>query len=304
MRFIPTTHMQAGGCVVATSNGGVSGSFTSGSETFVYHEFTSSAVNSDATFLFTVSEGFTNRARFILVGGGGAGGWDGQLATGRGGGGGGGSVIDRTGQLYAGTYQLRVGKGGDPADADHPLNPTYNGGDGGFTEVRDGPYAVPNLLRANGGEGGYGDSTDTGTYLHGGDSGNGNSGGSRGGGIYAGGGGGFTSAGSNGIDGAAQNYTGNGGTGTTITLPYNSSAWNGTSKGVGGGGAGYTESTGESITQGTGSDGGGDGTDDGERYTGGGGGGAKDFAATPPAGIGCSGGDGILIIYYPTGSCS
>jgi len=305
MRFIPITHMQSGQCMEATSNGGVSGSFTSGSETYVYHEFTSPAVNTSGSFQFTVTKGFTNRARLVVIGGGGGGGWDGTLNAGRGGGGGGASVINQVGQLYQGTYSIMVGQGGDPADADNvtPVLRTYNGGDGGFSEILGGPYTGTDRLKSLGGEGGYGDATDSGTYLFGGDSANGNSGGSRGGSVYAGGGGGFTTAGSNGIDGASENYTGNGGLGTTINLPYTSPSWGAASKGVGGGGAGYTESTGESITQGSGSDGGGSGTVDGERYSGGGGGGARDFPATPPAGEGTTGGDGIVIIYYPTGSC-
>ena len=71
MRFIPSTHMQTGGCMEATANGGVSGSFTSGSEGWAYHEFTCADVNTTETFQFTVTKGFTNRARLVVIGGGG-----------------------------------------------------------------------------------------------------------------------------------------------------------------------------------------------------------------------------------------
>lgn len=300
MRFIPSTHMQAGGCMSATANGGVSGSFVSGSQTYVYHEFKLSNRNVSETFLFTVEKGFTTRARFILIGGGGGGGFNGAGSYGLGGGGGGSDVIDYTGQLYTGDYQLRVGHGGLPAEPDDPITPTYNGGDGDYTEVLGGPYVSTARLRAVGGDGGYGDNSVGSTYLHGGDSGNGNTGGSNFG-NNAGGGAGFSSNGVNGTSARA----GNGGTGTTITLPYSSPGWGGTSEAVGGGGGGSADS---GDIQGTGTDGGGNGGridtgtgQDGTRYTGGGGGGSANFASVPRDGT--QGGDGILIIYYPTGSC-
>lgn len=288
--------MQAGGCMEATANGGVSGSFVSGSETYVYHEFTSSAVNTTETFQFIVTKGFTNRARLVVIGGGGGGGWDGTGNLGNGGGGGGAVVVNKTGQLFQGTYSIQVGAGGAPPDADHPTTPTYNGGTGDYSEILGGPYIGTSRLRANPGEGGYGDVADP-SYLHGGDSGNGNTGGTNSG-NYGGGGAGFTSNGVNGVNLKA----GNGGTGTTVTLPYTSPSWSTTSKGVGGGGGAAIDGR-SSTEQGYGNDGGGGFSGDGDRYSGGGGGGGRDFPATPPAGIGCSGGDGIVIIYYPTGSC-
>ena len=308
MRFIPTTFMQSGDCVKAYSNGSISGSFVSGSEIYEYHEWRLSDRNVSETFQLNVVEGFTNHARAIVIAGGGGGGWDGTLNSGRGGGGGAGQVFDIHNLVLYPTavpYQLRVGHGGLPADADNsnPALRTYNGGDGDYTEILGGIYVTDSKIRALGGAGGYGDASQTGTYLHGGDSGNGFTGGVNDG-LYAAGGAGISGDGGDGIDGASQNYTGDGGAGITINLPYTSPTWGDTTQGdIGGGGAGFTESTGESITQGTATDGGGDGTDDGERHTGGGGGGARDFFAIPPAGEGTQGGDGFLIIYYPITNC-
>lgn len=302
MRFTPSTFLGSQGeCVIAHANGSVSGSFTSGSRDFIYHEFKLSDVHTSQGFQLIVERGYTRDARVIIIGGGGAGGWDGTLNYGRGGGGGGGNVLDfHNIFLSPNTYNIYVGHGGLPADADNPSTPTYNGGNGDFSR-----FWGPSIdLQANGGDGGFGNAGDTGTYLHGGDSGNGFIGGTRGGAIYAGGGAGCTSDGGNGIDGASNNYTGDGGFGKTITLPYTSPSWSSNVKGTGGGGAGYTESTGETIIQGQGNDGGGGPTADGQRYTGGGGGGGKEFAATPPAGIGTSGGDGFIIVYYPVSDCN
>jgi len=298
MRFIPTTHMQSGECMEVTANGGVSGSFTSGSEGWAYHEFACADVNTTETFQLTVTKGFTNRARLVVIGGGGGGGWDGTGNLGNGGGGGGAAVINRTGQLFQGTYSIQVGAGGAPPDADNVSPPlrTYNGGNGDYSEILGGPYTGTDRLKSLGGKGGYGAVADP-LYLHGGDSATGFTGGTNSG-LWAGGGGGFTSNGSNGV----SNKAGNGGTGTTVTLPYTSPSWLTTSKGVGGGGGAARDGV-SSIEQGYGQDGGGGFSGDGDRYSGGGGGGGRDFPATPPGGIGCSGGDGIVIIYYPTGSC-
>lgn len=304
MRFIPATFMQSGECVKAYSNGSASGSFVSGSDVFYYHEWKLSNRDVSETFELEVLSGFTSKARAVLIAGGGGGGWDGQYNSGAGGGGGAGQVIDRHNIILYPTsvpYQIRVGHGGLPADADNP-NPTfrtYNGGDGDYTEILGGVLNI----RAEGGDGGYGiGNTPSSLNYDGGNSGNGFLGGVSAG-RYGGGGGGATSDGGPGQDGPSQNYTGDGGTGIIINLPYNSPTWGDTSKGVGGGGAGYAEDIGESITNGTAVDGGGAGTVDGERYTGGGGGGGRDFPATPPAGIGTEGGDGVLIIYYPITNC-
>ena len=297
--------MQTGGCMEATANGGVSGSFTSGSEEWVYHEFTCAAVTSSETFQFTVTKGFTDRARFVVIGGGGGGGWDGQGTYGiRGGGGGGAAVINRTGQLFQGTYSIQVGAGGEPADADNanPALRTFNGGDGDYSEILGGPYTGTDRLKSLGGEGGFGDSSVPATYGDGGDSGTGFLGGQYNA-NGSGGGAGATSNGGVAFFNGSDNQGGAGGTGKTISLGYTSPTFGTSTISVGGGGGGI------GYDPGVGTDGGGQSAgafstaDDGGRHTGGGGGGGEDFAATPPAGIGTTGGDGIVIIYYPTGSC-
>ena len=302
MRFIPTTHMASQGeCITAYANSGVSGSFVSGSRTFRYHEFTCPNVSSSLNTQFVIESGFTKDARVIMIAGGGGGGWNGTDMYGLGGGGGGGEVIDLHNVfLYPSTYSVYVGHGGDPADADNP-NPvyrTFNGGDGDFSRIISNIYT----LQVNGGKGGYGDNRQPGTYLHGGNSGNGFTGGVNDG-YNSGGGAGVTS---NGLPGTSSGG-GNGGDGLTITLPYTSPTYGSTTKDVGGGGGGSADF---SDNIGLGRDGGGNGGrrdttngDTGERYTGGGGGGSKDYAATPPAGIGTRGGDGIIIIYYPITDC-
>jgi len=295
-----------GECIIATANGGVSGSFTSGSRTFKYHEFSLSNRDVSETFQLNIEKGYTRDARVLLIAGGGGGGWDGTGTYGKGGGGGAGQVIDRHDiTLYPNTYSLRVGHGGLPADADNtnPANRTFNGGNGDYTELLGGIYTSDNKIRALGGEGGYGDSNDFGNYLHGGDSGNGFTGGLNDGNFLAGGGAGNTSNGEDGDDGPSTDKGGDGGSGLTITLPYTSIIWSSSTKDVGGGGGG---SAWLDDVRGVGQDGGGDSAredtqtaDDGERYTGGGGGGGRESAS----GDGTQGGDGILIIYYPITDC-
>lgn len=309
MRFIPTTFMQSGDCVKAYSNGSASGSFTSGSDVFQYHEWKLSDRNVSETYQLVVTQGFTSRARAVLIAGGGGGGWNGQGSYGLGGGGGAGQVIDTHNlQLYPTTYSLRIGHGGLPADADNtnPALRTYNGGDGDYTEINGGSYTGGSVLRAIGGDGGYGDQSQTGTYLHGGDSGNGFTGGANDG-NYAGGGAGASQIGEDGQDTPSTDRGGNGGNGVTITLPFTSNIWGSTSKAVAGGGGGSADF---SNTQGFGTHGGGNGSrkdaqagTDAERYTGAGGGGGANFAYTPPNGEGTQGGDGVLIIYYPITNC-
>lgn len=299
-----------GECIIASANSGVSGSFVSGSRTFRYHEFTCPNVSSSLNTQFVIESGFTKDARVIMIAGGGGGGWDGNGNYGLGGGGGGGEVIDLHDVfLYPSTYSVYVGHGGDPADADNP-NPllrTFNGGDGDFSRIIGGIYTSGDL-QADGGKGGYGDQTDLGTYLHGGDSGNGFTGGLNDGNQLAGGGAGASQNGEDANNTPSTDYGGDGGAGVTISLPYTSPTYGSTTKDVGGGGGGSVALT--SQVKGFGTHGGGDGGksdvddgDSGERYTGGGGGGSKEFAASAPNGIGTRGGDGIIIIYYPITDC-
>lgn len=306
MRFIPLTFMQSGDfCVEATaSNGVISGSFTSGSETYNYYEFGSgSSRDSNQSYQFEITSGYTNRARLIVIGGGGGGGWDGLFSYGnKGGGGGAGAVlVNNEGTLYPATYSITKGRGGDFADADAPSNPTFDGGNGGYSQIDGGAYTLSDKIRANGGEGGFGDSSNPGTYGHGGDSGqpfNGaadNANGSGGGGGAA----------SDGFQAASDTTGGLGGTGKSIVLGYTSPTLGVSTIQVGGGGVGIG-----GTKQGLGQYGGGTGADNnspadsGDRHTGGGGGGGADFPYTPPNGQGTQGGDGLVIIMFPTGSCS
>lgn len=298
MRFTPSTFLGSQGeCVIAHASGSVSGSFTSGSRDFIYHEFRLGAnPEIPQSFQLIVERGYTRDARVIVIGGGGAGGWDGTGNTGNGGGGGGGNVLDfHNVFLSPNTYNIYVGNGGIHADADevNPAFRTYNGGDGDFSRF----WGQNVNIQANGGKGGYGDQSDVGTYLDGGNSGNGFLGGQRI--ATAGGGAGCTSNGTNGV----LYNTGDGGSGSVINLPYYSPTWNSTSKAVGGGGGGCTDGA-LTQEQGYGRDGGGNFTGDGHRYTGGGGGGGKEYAATPPAGVGTTGGDGFVIVYYPVTDCN
>lgn len=299
MRFIPTTHMQSGDvCVAVNSNGGVSGSFTSGSETWNYHEYSSSARTVNDTFQFELTKGFTRRMRVILIGGGGAGGNNGTGGVYNSGGGGGAGAVNifNDVQTFAGNlYTITVGRGGERPDPGH-TTPTYNGGDGGYSRFTDNNL----ILNADGGDGGHGNSTpflDT----DGGDSGNNFTGGSDATVNRGGGGAGSTANGGN-ADGSL-NEGGDGGAGQTINLPYTSPTFGTANINVGGGGGGGIIG---STIEGTATDGGGRGaadtntSDSGDRYTGGGGGGGDENASQT---YGSYGGDGCVIILYPTGSC-
>lgn len=304
MRFIPATHMGSGEvCVESTANGGVSGSFLSGSETYNFHEFTSSNNITTTGFQFQITNGFTQRARIIVVAGGGAGGETGTGGTYHsGGGGGGGQVLDiKNVNLFPNQiYQIQVGKGGDAAVPADPVTPTYNGGDGDSSRFYFGDLDIT----AQGGEGGYGEGLQIGD---GGDSGAGFTGGN--GNSNDGGGGAGNTA--NGQNPPSSNHAGDGGAGTTLVLGYTSPAFGASTVGVGGGGGGATKFGSTNSDRGFGTDGGGNGSytndrsDDGSRHTGGGGGGGEHVTrvSPPPYSEGSEGGDGIVIVMYPTGSC-
>ena len=308
MRFIPTTFMQSGEfCVKAEVSGTniASGSFVSGSETWLYYEFGSGSLRTATeTFQLEITQGYTTRARFIVIGGGGGGGWNGLGTYGtRGGGGGAGDVkVVNNGVLYPGIYSIQKGRGGTYADADNPTTPTYNGGTGAFSEINGGVYVLTETIKANGGEGGFGDESDTGTRGDGGDSGAGYLGGQNNS-DGSGGGAGATEDGFQATNPGTPKG-GEGGDGVVINLPYTSPTFNSTLLSVGGGGGGTSADGGVGVR------GGGDGSgttnagDSGDRYTGGGGGGGADFAYTPPNGQGTQGGDGVVIVMFPTGSCS
>lgn len=305
MRFIPTTHMQSGNpCVASIANGGVSGSFTSASVTYNYHEFTSSDVGTTESYTFEITKGFTKQARVIVVGGGGSGG---ATSAFLGGAGGGGNVLDETNvqleQNY--TYQIQVGKGGDAAFPGKSFpNATQNGANGDSSRFFVGTLIN---LTAQYGEGGNGNSTPT-TNTNGGDSGGGFLGGDDNGINFGGGGAGATQDGEDAGDGGT-NTAGDGGDGVTLNLGYTSPTFGTSTIGVGGGGGGAT--TGTAFDTGIGADGGGNGAfnaqaqaQDGDRHTGGGGGGGLERDLPDPEDDrGSIGGDGIVIVIYPTGSC-
>ena len=302
MRFIPTTQMQSGDpCVASSANGGVSGSFTSASVTYNYHEFTSSDVNTTEGFLFQITRGYTQKARVIVVGGGASGGATSQF---QGGGGGGGNVLDQTNvHLYpTNTYQIQVGKGGDAAypGAGIPTEQGLNGDSSRFFQLPQINYT------AQYGEGGDANEPPNFGY-DGGTSGGGFVGGSDAAANYGGGGGGASAVGQS----ATFSQAGDGGAGYTINLGYTSPTFGTSTISVGGGGGGALgNGVGTAADRGFGTDGGGNGngggfrTEDGTRHSGGGGGGGLVIDAIDPNDDrGSIGGDGIVIVIYPTGSC-
>lgn len=304
MRFIPATHMGVGDvCVQANVNGGVSGSFTSGSQTWMYHEFTSSLRTQNTNFSFELISGYSQDARVILVAGGGGGGNTGTGGTYNAGGGGGAGEVQvfNNVNLFTGVlYTVRVGRGGEAPEPDHPSTPTYTGGVGGDSRFFVGGSGFD--YTATGGEGGHGNASP---YLDsdGGDSGNGYAGGNDAGTSVGGGGAGSTQNGHNAVSLGSEG--GDGGNGQTIILPYTSPTFGSSNIGVGGGGGGGTAL---SNTEGIGFFGGGRGSsnantaENADRYTGGGGGGGDAVAGVSE--LGAYGGDGLVIIMYPTGSCS
>jgi hypothetical protein len=107
--------------------GDIVGTFTSASQDYKYHIFTSSSAEFNCT-------GYTNTAKCILVGAGGGGG----NSTYRGGGGAGGVAIKRNLELY-GTYNVTVGQGRSASN------------DGQDTVLSYRSNYIPNQIRAIGG---------------------------------------------------------------------------------------------------------------------------------------------------------
>jgi hypothetical protein len=194
--------------------GDIVGTFTSASQDYKYHIFTSASAELNCT-------GYTNTAKCILVGAGGGGG----NSTYRGGGGAGAVAIKRNLELY-GTYNISVGQGRSAAN------------EGEDTVLSFRSNYIPNQIRAIGGGRGasFSDSATTGGSGGGGSANTshltgagseepsvssgyanydvyfGNSGGNGDSGTSThGGGGGAGSAGANGTAG------GTGGTGYTLT---------------------------------------------------------------------------------------
>ena len=86
-----------------SATGGTVSTFTSGSDTYVYHTFTDSGT-------FTVINGTTNTAQVLVVGGGAGSPQDGGFNNK--GGGGGGANYSQSVTLSAGSYTITVGNGG------------------------------------------------------------------------------------------------------------------------------------------------------------------------------------------------
>lgn len=232
----------------------------------------------------------TGTVAVLVVAGGGAGGDGGSLGVGGGGGGGGGYQASSTFPVTAQAYSVTVGAGGVAAAGDGTTsgsNSTFStitaigGGRGGLQSVG-----------ADGGSGGGG-STIQANAEAGGTGSQGFNGGASS--VYnsaingGGGGGGSSAVGADGTTSAA----GNGGAGIGNSISGVSVTY------AGGGGGGASRNMGVPGTGGAG--GGGNGAVDanavsGTPNTGGGGGG--DNAGGLPG----SGGSGIVIISYPTGS--
>ena len=238
----------------------------------------------------------------ILVVGGGGGGGGGENAVGDGGGGGGagGVVYKNNYKITADNYWVVVGDGGAGAagssqngvsgqDSKFDLLTAYGGGGGGREDGAGG----------NGGSGGGGGgSCSTGDHLGGnGVLGQGYNGGT---GIqsscdYRGGagGGGYFSSGSNDL---ATGGGGDGGLGIAFGITGSIVEY----AGGGGGGAGRNSTAGGGLGRANGGNGGSAPNGSGGRAlqnTGSGGGGAANGT-----GVGGSGGSGVVIISYPTGS--
>lgn len=194
----------------------------------------------------------------LIVGGGGSGGFANSAVSS--GGGGGGNAIESSIQLYSGTYQIIVGRGGIA---------TVDGVENGFKSIAFGIEASGGFAGVYGGVGGK--------------SGSGYAGGSNQD-IEAGCGGG----GATGIGGSAVyqlpgfRYGGNGGTGLKSSI-------SGTLIGYAGGGAGGGSNGGGTVV-----DGGGNSGSPGVR---GGGGGGRYRHSLPIIPVG-NGGNGIVIIRY------
>ena len=239
--------------------------------------------------------------RYLVVGGGGAGGTvkpADYLAKGQGGGGGAGGFLTNTVNLAAQTYSISVGAGGTPA-ADQSA--AVSGGDGGGSSITisSSSTTIANALGGggggaqtvgrDGGSGGGGSPSATGTAGRkaggSGVSGQGSNGGAGNNATFAAGGGGAGAKGKN----TSSSASGAGGAGLqsdiTGELKYYAGGGGGgrgsgstaTSGGLGGGGAGSPGTNGASATP-------------GEDETGGGGGGGGHYST------GAAGGSGIVVI--------
>ena len=289
-----------------TATGGVISEYTSGPATYRAHIFTSSG-----TFSVSAIGDFPAEVDYLVIGGGGAGGYNA--------GGGGGAGAFRTsipGHTLAqpsitvstspGSYTVTIGAGGaggTPSAPNRggpggdtvfgPITSPGGGGGGGETPSphrggTDGGSGGGGGMGYSGGDGAFPGSPNPSPFRMGYDGGNGSDNG--GDNIAAGGGGGAGGAGSNGT--APDGPGGPGGAGSPIAIE------SATAKLYAGGGAG-----GSKDGQGTGGPGGGGigghrpslhgGNATASTGSGGGGG-----ATSPPAGRGGNGAGGIVVVRY------
>jgi uncharacterized protein YjbI with pentapeptide repeats len=255
---------------------------------------------------------FTSREALIcdilIVGGGGGGGYDRA-----GGGGAGGLLLYTNASISAGTYTIRVGKGG--VGATSYTSRAENGGSSSFDGLS-GAIALGGGRGANaggavednpnaGGSGGGGAGNTGWTANTGGlgTSGQGNKGGNLQG-FNSGGGGGAGAVGGDGVSGTNPGNSGNGGIGLNMSSYFGTSVGqSGWFAGGGGGALNYDSFSSSAIStssrggQGGGGNAGlarGQGGTSGSSGTGGGGGGGANI----PQGIGGAGGSGFVIIRY------
>jgi hypothetical protein len=306
MRFTPMTHMQSGEVCFqvepdhnGVTNGILSGSFLSGSEHWNYLEFRSPSRLTTQTYSLEVIQGYTENARLYIIGGGAGGGATGCTVAGGGGGGAGEVKVINNLNLYATRdYTIQVGGAGQVADPCAGVGPTKDGDNGAQSRF----YFTPDLnITADGGEGGFGDSANP-DGSNGGDSGNGFDGGLDQGAANGGGGAGASEDGEDAPSGL--NEGGDGGDGVYLNFPYTSPTFSSSGNvGVaGGGGGGGVQDSGEGQVIYGGGEGArqttGGGADAGENHKGAGAGGGNNGADTS-----ISGGSGIVVFMYQTGSC-
>jgi hypothetical protein len=257
-----------------SASGGTMGTYTSGSDTYIYHEYNSTAN-------LNVHSGYNNLVQVMLVGGGGGSPTDTNNSFNAVGGAGGGGVLYTSSVLLqSGSYTITVGAGGIG------WNSGVGPGDGQPSSIVGpglGLFASGGLTYRNSSF--IGAANGAPTSFAGGNSYD------VGGAKFCGGGGGAGEVGYNGVFGAA----GNGGNGKVLAL-------NGTSSYYGGGGGG-----GSYDYSGKGLGGLGGGGNGGERglgpvagvaNTGGGAGGVGYFANSSAK----AGGSGKVIITYKSGS--
>ncbi len=289
--------------------------YTSGSTTYAVHTFRDSGT-------FTMNA--TKNCNILIVGGGGGGGSSGDNtgSNGMAGGGAGGFVFYNSKSISAGSYSIRVGRGGtSKGGEDHGTGSNVfqgnagacSGGNSKFETLQiaigGGGCAAGNNSPGYDGGSGSGANNDSGTIGHG-YTNQGNNGGTPGNGSVgwcAGGGGGAKSAGKNYNDSSGYGYGGDGYTEGETVYDHNTGGnvtFNINDKGTafaGGGAGGRWDRTDTSLG---GVGGGGSGGDkfnpdlDGTPGTGGGGAGYSSGSGYTWGFQGGTGGSGIIIIRY------